>query len=1350
MTEGSRQEAATDRLGRDRKGRSRDAIAPLRPLSKSRGSTLRESEKYYRTLFNTMAEGFALHELLYDAEGRPCDYRFLEVNPAFERQTGLKAADLVGRTVREVLPDVEPMWIERYGRVALTGEPEQFEAPSESLGRYFEVRAYQAGPGRFAAVFTDITARRQAEQAARELALFPQQNPFPVLRIAANGTLLYANRGATGLLKTWRCRVGRTVPSRVREAIKQTLTAEHPGEIEVQCGAILHCFTVIPIREEGYANLYGRDITERKATEEALRESESRLRLAQASAGAGLWDWDLSANRLEWSDELFHLFGLDPEKAEANLDSWTNVLHPEDRHVARQQIKEAINQHTPLDSEYRIVLPSGQVRWINALGNTMYDRTDQPRRMTGICIDITERKRAGETVRDSERRFRQVAESLPQLVWTCQADGPCDYLSPQWVDYTGKPEAIQLGYGWLEQLHPDDRDRVIATWKATAARGDDFRIEFRIRRHDGAYRWFRTLAVPLRDEGGRIVRWFGSNTDIQDIKEAEAALRQSREDLARAQAVGRIGSWRLDVRRNVLTWSAENHRIFGVPKGTPMTYETFLAIVHPDDRSYVDTQWNAGLRGERYDIEHRIVVDGQVKWVREKAYLEFDEEGKLLGGFGITQEITDRRAAQQALKEANEQLQMQAEELAAANEELRTQTEELQRQTTELRESEQRLRTALEGGQMGLWEWDVENDVAVWDERVCQLLGVEKQEPIPSDAFFRRVHRDDQEALRARFEEALATGADFQAEFRAVRPNGEIVWLASHSVVLRDEERCGARMLGIMFDITKRKQLEEALRRLNDELEEEVQAQTEELKNTIDQLEKEVARRRLAEKNLRERSRLLEGFFRHTITPLAFMDRQFNFVQVNDAYANADEREPKDFIGQNHFAMYPNAENQAVFEEVVRTKQPYHALAKPFQFAERPERGVSYWNWQLTPLLDDAGEVQFLVLNLQDVTARQETMRELEKRTSQLQRLTAELSEAEDRERRRLAELLHDDLQQLLVGSKLRLNILARKLKGTPEIRELVDETTSLIAESIQKSRGLSHELSPPVLHHGDLREVLQWLIEQIHTTCGLKVRLWIGAGVDLRSQTLKTFVYKAVRELLFNVVKHANVRRAAIVVQRQEQSIRLAVLDKGRGFEAEHLDVAGQNGFGLFNIRERVQFLGGLLTVQSVPGRGSRFVLTIPLSVPDETAGQKTGAPILSIPFRLATQPARDTSAVRQRFRILLVDDHKVMRDGLAALLEEEPDIEVVGQAGNGRDAITLTGQLKPDVVVMDVVMPIIDGEEATRQIRTQWPRVRVVALSMLEEDATRERMLKAGAEVFLSKAGPSEVIAAAIRRSS
>ena len=157
---------------------------------------------------------------------------------------------------------------------------------------------------------------------------------------------------------------------------------------------------------------------------------------------------------------------------------------------------------------------------------------DEKGETTGVVLvfrDQTEERAAQRSLQESERRYRTLAESLPHLVWTCRAEGSCDYLSPRWVDYTGIPEADQLGYRWLEQLHPDDRERVVAEWSEVAPRRGVFDIEFRIRRADGAYRWFKTRAIPFRDEGGRVVKWFGSNTDIDEQKRIYEALRESEE-----------------------------------------------------------------------------------------------------------------------------------------------------------------------------------------------------------------------------------------------------------------------------------------------------------------------------------------------------------------------------------------------------------------------------------------------------------------------------------------------------------------------------------------------------------------------------------------------------------------------------------------------------------------------------------------------------------------------------------------------------------------------------------------------------------------------------------------------------
>jgi PAS domain S-box-containing protein len=213
------------------------------------------------------------------------------------------------------------------------------------------------------------------------------------------------------------------------------------------------------------------------------------------------------------------------------------------------------------------------------------------------------------------------------------------------------------------------------------------------------------IGTNLKDEIGQLSRTFDKMTadlkqttasrdelsiEVRDRKEAEERLRESQEDLNRAQAVGSVGSWRLDVRKNVLTWSDENHRLFGIPKGTPMTYETFLSTIHPDDREYVDTKWKAGLAGAPYDIEHRIIVDGQTKWVREKAYLEFDDKGKLSGGFGITQDITARKQMEEEIRKSRDELEIRVKERTADLDEM---VEQLQKQVEQRLRAEEAVKT---------------------------------------------------------------------------------------------------------------------------------------------------------------------------------------------------------------------------------------------------------------------------------------------------------------------------------------------------------------------------------------------------------------------------------------------------------------------------------------------------------------------------------------------------------------------------------------------------------------------------------------------------------------------------------
>lgn len=228
----------------------------------------------------------------------------------------------------------------------------------------------------------------------------------------------------------------------------------------------------------------------------------------------------------------------------------------------------------------------------------------------------------------------------------------------------------------------------------------------------------------------------------------------------------------------------------------------------------------------------------------------------------------------------------------------------------------------------------------------------------------------------------------------------------------------------------------------------------------------------------------------------------------------------------------------------------------------------------------------------------QERTAELRQRADQLARLASELTLAEDRERRRLAQFLHDDLQQLLVGAKYSLHRLSGQLSG-PAQHGLV-EIENLLNESINASRSLTMELSPPILHQAELAPGLEWLARWMKKTHGLTVDLTVDPGLAVDREDVRLFLFQAVRELLFNVAKHARTDRAEVQISRHDPTQLLAVVeDRGVGFDPAKIFGPGNTdpeGFGLFSIRERIDLLGGSLQAESLPGRGARFTLLAPL----------------------------------------------------------------------------------------------------------------------------------------------------------
>ncbi|MBI4913453.1 MAG: PAS domain S-box protein [Acidobacteria bacterium] len=388
-----------------------------------------ESEGRFRGLFESMQEGFALHEIITDDSGRPADYRFLDVNPAFEKATGIPREEWVGRRVSEVIPGLEKKWIEAYGRVALTGEPMVLEDFAEPLGRWYKVLAFSPSPGQFAVLTLDITASveaREAEKAALDFQnMLLQGMPIgAVAYIGETGQCVLANDALAALtgstveahlaqnfrtIESWRgSGMLETAEFVLRTGEKRLLEVNMVSTAGKEVWAACQ-FSTFLAKGVQHLLVLCTDISERVSAQKSLQRTNEQLSLAQRSAGEGIWDWDVRTGRIEWSPELFALFGLEQKEA-PSFDLWRKVIHPLDAHLAETRIEEAIRDHKPLYSEYRVVLGSGEIRWVLALGDTTYDPGGEPIRMAGICLDVSDRKQAEERLRESESRFRTVVE----------------------------------------------------------------------------------------------------------------------------------------------------------------------------------------------------------------------------------------------------------------------------------------------------------------------------------------------------------------------------------------------------------------------------------------------------------------------------------------------------------------------------------------------------------------------------------------------------------------------------------------------------------------------------------------------------------------------------------------------------------------------------------------------------------------------------------------------------------------------------------------------------------------------------------------------------------------------------
>jgi PAS domain S-box-containing protein len=393
-----------------------------------------------------------------------------------------------------------------------------------------------------------------------------------------------------------------------------------------------------------------------------------------------------------------------------------------------------------------------------------------------------------EALRESEARYHSLIEAIPQQVWTARPDGTLDYVNRRVLDYFDCQPSDVLGWEWQSRIHPDDRPLCQANWSSALRTGEPYEIEFRLRRAcDGSYRWHLARAVPVKDASSQIVKWFGTNTDITEHKQVEEALRISEERYARATAVGRVGVWELDVAAGAYHGDGNLKALFGYRDDERSTDPSaWLDLVYPEDRAIAIEHWGSIITGELDGFNHELRMmknDGTIIWTDVRGHAVRNASGRVTHLFGATVDITDRKRAEESL-----------------------------------RESEERLRLVLDTLPAAAYTCDADGMITYFNERAVELWGRAPQLNSPVDRFCGsfRLHglndapiSHDQCWMAVAVKEGRAVNG---SEIVIEQPDGRRRSVLAHANPLQDPSGRLVGGVNVLIDITERKRAEEALK----------------------------------------------------------------------------------------------------------------------------------------------------------------------------------------------------------------------------------------------------------------------------------------------------------------------------------------------------------------------------------------------------------------------------------------------------------------------------------------------------------------------------------------------------------
>jgi signal transduction histidine kinase len=368
-----------------------------------------------------------------------------------------------------------------------------------------------------------------------------------------------------------------------------------------------------------------------------------------------------------------------------------------------------------------------------------------------------------------------------------------------------------------------------------------------------------------------------------------------------------------------------------------------------------------------------------------------------------------------------------------------------------------------------------------------------------------------------------------------------------------------------------------------------------------------------------------------------------------------------------------------------------------------------------------------------------ERTQQLSSSYARLRALATDLTIAEQTERRRLAMELHDYLAQILVVSRMRVAQLLTEDHNL-DVRKTLQGVDQLLHQSLDYTRSLVSELTPQALYESGLGAAIRWLADQMRRQAVLNVETDLDAPELPLPEADAVLLFHSIRELLFNVLKHGKINRASVSMRYTQNVLSITVSDEGCGFDVSRLTDDHSDRFGLLSIRERMTALGGRFDLRSVLGKGTVASLHLPVKASNESLmTEAVDRPVENAAPRRVFEPGlapspSETDTVTP-LRVMIVDDHQMVREGLRSILEQYDDLTVVGEASTGEQALQLARTLMPEVIIMDMHMPGWNGAESTTRILKEYPTIVVIGLSIQTDSHVSDSMLAAGAAGFLPK---------------